>query len=81
MTNQFFLDVEKLPMSQEKFQDNSEDDIYVDEEDLNDVSFSPSCFDDDSLRSSEAWSEPDSQQTNVGLFSFTFTVCCLQLDR
>ena len=46
-------------MSQDKFQDN----IYVEEEDKHDVTNSPP--DEDSFRSSEAWSEQSSQKIDV----------------
>ena len=68
MFEQIYLDVEILPMSQDKSQDNSEDDIYVEEEDQYDVTFSPSDLDEDSFRSSEAWSDQSSQKIDVRIF-------------
>ena len=68
MFEQIYLDVEILPMSQDKSQDNSEDDIYVEEEDQYDVTFSPSYLDEDSFRSSEAWSDQSSQKIDVRIF-------------
>ena len=68
INNYIHLYVEKLPRSQDKFQDNSKDDIYMEEEDQHDVTFSPTDLDEDSFRSSEAWSEQSSQKIDVRIF-------------
>ena len=64
----FISVVPELPSSQSGQLDNSEDDIFVDSlEDPNDDTYSPDSI-DDSLKSSEAWSEQSTETQHVRQF-------------
>ena len=56
--------VPNLPSSQTGVLDNSEDDIYEEKEDSRDPTYSPDS-DDDSLKSSETWSEQSMETEHV----------------